>query len=182
MRAMIAGVHTISYCNFTGSRFSRTNLCKATEKLKFVYDATSRFIRSNFHFFVLSQCCAYVLVGCQHTFHLVRVRKIACFVLQYLFWSPQIWLQMDWFPIKNIRLLSPQTRLEIVPCLLKNIQWIPLESNPTLQPLAWKPCHLQPQPNIPFSLQPKSQVLNMWKEFYYNHYWQLLLDSNFKWL
>ena len=101
MRAMIVGVHTISYCNFTGSRFSRTNLCKATEKLKFVYDATSRFIRSNFHFFVLSQCCAYVLVWCQHTFHLVRVRKIACFVLQYLFWSPQIWLQMAWFPIKT---------------------------------------------------------------------------------
>lgn len=77
MRAMIAGVHTISYCNFTGSRFTRTNLCKATDKLKFVYDATSRFIRSNFHFFLQSQCCSYVLV--RNTFHLVRVRKTSCF-------------------------------------------------------------------------------------------------------
>lgn len=45
--------------------------------------------------------------------------------------------------------------------LIKHIQWITLECSPELQPLAWQPCHLQPPPNILFSLQHESQVIHM---------------------
>ena len=106
--------------------FCKPKICCSST---FLHVATLHFFRFSFIFFMLWQHNAYSLVRFRHKNHMVRVRKTSCFVLIYLFWSPQnnrnSW-RCHWFCTHkhscNLSIKCPVVKLTNAASVPKNIQ------------------------------------------------------------